>query len=93
MASLKSRLVIAGVNSRGEIFRPSDWAQRLSSVGAEYGADHRLHFSPLLHPDLSNGVVCLIVEPELEDIRPEVFKHIISFAESNDLVTNYNEVA
>ncbi|MDX1812463.1 MAG: DUF3579 domain-containing protein [Gammaproteobacteria bacterium] len=93
MARLKSRLIIEGVNTKGEIFRPSDWAQRLSSVGADYGADHRLHFSPLLHPYLSNGIVCLVVEPELEDSRPEVFKHVMSFAESNDLVTHYDDVA
>ena len=93
MAAAKTRLVIKGVNSKGEIFRPSDWAQRLSSICAEYGNDHRLHFSPFLHPDLNSTIVCLVVEPELQEVRPEIFNHVMSFVEANDLVTDLYDVA
>ena len=88
-----SRLVIEGVNKKGEVFRPSDWAQRLSSIGAEFGADHRLHFSPLLHPEMTNGIVCLVVDPILEVKMPDIFKHVISFAEANELITHLDDVA
>lgn len=93
MSAINSKLVIKGVNRKGEVFRPSDWAQRLSSIGAEFGPDHRLHFSPLLHPDITNGVVCLVVDPNLEKERPDVFRHVMNFAETNDLVTQLDEVA
>lgn len=93
MATLTSRLVIEGINQNGEIFRPSDWAQRLSSIGAEFGADHRLHFSPMLHPQISNGIVCLVVDPLLAEKKPDIYNHVMSFAEANDLVTYYDEVA
>ena len=93
MTSHKSRLVIKGVNSKGEVFRPSDWAQRLSAAGAQFGEDNRLQFSPFLRPNLNNGVVCVVVEPELEETNPAVFKHVISFAEANDLITQYDDVA
>ena len=78
-------MIIEGVNSKGEIFRPSDWALRLSSIGAEYGDSHRLHISPLLHPDMKNVTTRLVVEPELHLLKPEVYQHVISFVEANDL--------
>lgn len=93
MSELNAKLIIKGINHKGEVFRPSDWAQRLSSIGAEYGTDHRLQFSPLLHPDINNGVVCLVVDPVLEQERPDVFKHVINFAKTNDLVTQLDAVA
>ena len=93
MTNLKSKLVIAGVNKSGEIFRPSDWAQRLSSFGADFGADQRLQFSPFLRPDLRSGVVCLVVDPKLCEVKPDLYKYVIDFAESNDLMTHLAEVA
>ena len=83
MTNPKSRMLIKGVNSKGEVFRPSDWAQRLSAAGAQFGVDNRLHFSPFLRPNLNNGVICVVVEPELEETNPAVFKHVMSFVEAN----------
>lgn len=93
MAAPKLKLIIEGINQQGEIFRPSDWAQRVSSIGADFGSDHRLQFSPLLHPDVNNGIVCVVVDPILEVEKPEVFKYVMSFAQTNDLVIHQEDVA
>jgi len=93
MSQKNKRIIIEGKNKKGEVFRPSDWAQRLSSIGAQFGDDHRLQFSPFVHPDLCDDVVRLIVDPILEQVRPDIFKHIMNFSETNELVVHLDEVA
>jgi len=93
MKNISSKLIVEGVNRKGELFRPTDWAQRLSSFGAEFGDDHRLHFSPLLHPNMNNDIICLVVDPLLAEQNPSVYEHVMKFVEVNDLVTHYDEVA
>ena len=42
--------VIQGLTLDGKPFRPSDWAERLCGVMAAFGGDHRMQYSPYVHP-------------------------------------------
>lgn len=88
-----SKCYVKGINQKGEVFRPSNWAERLSSVGAYFGTDHRLRFSPLLQPQIRNGVICVVMDPMLEEVKPELYNYVMSFAAENDLITHLDEVA
>lgn len=80
-----SKLIIEGIDEQGDTFRPSDWPERLASVGAEFGKDHRLHFSPSLHPDLIDGTKCVVVDTKLLESNPELDKLIREFIQINKL--------
>ena len=83
--SANSKLIIEGIDEKGEIFRPSDWPERLSSLGAEFGKDDRLHFSPGLHPELFDGKKCVVIDIELLEKDPALDKHIREFIKINKL--------
>jgi len=93
MPILNSKFYIKGINHNGDVFRPSNWAERLSSIGASFGADHRLQFSPLLQPVINNGIICVVIDPMLQEIKPDIYDYVMSFAEENELVTHFDEVA
>ena len=42
--------VILGTTLDGKPFRPSDWAERLCGVMCAFGGDHRMQYSPYVHP-------------------------------------------
>lgn len=82
---------IQGVTSKGKVFRPSDWAERLAGVmssfrpgGAQPG-DH-LRYSPWCVPVLINGVRCVVVQVELRAAEPMAWDFVINFGLDNDLV-------
>ena len=83
--SPQDRLLIEGRTEDDRLFRPSDWAERISSMLANFGPDHRLRYSAYAQPCLIQGEQCLIVARDLETADPEVFKFIIDFAHSNHL--------
>ncbi len=84
----KEKLVIEGVRPDGSRLRPSDWIERISSMVAEFGPDHRLHYSTAVHPCIVDGKRCLIVEPELLEKSPELYEYILHFAERNQLTVH-----
>lgn len=77
--------VIRGVTQDGSPFRPSDWAERLCGVMAAFGGDHRMQYSPYVHPVTSAGVRCVVVDRRLEAIEPMAFRFLVSFARDNEL--------
>ena len=83
--SPQDRLLIEGRTEDDKKFRPSDWAERISSMLANFGPDHRLRYSAYAQPCLIQGEQCLIVARDLETAYPEVFEFIIDFARSNHL--------
>ncbi len=89
----KEKLVIDGVRVDGSRLRPGDWIERISSIVAEFGPDHRLHYSASVHPCVVDGQKCLLVEPELEEKNRELYEYILHFARHNDLVIHLNEEA
>jgi len=83
--------VIEGVKEDGQRFRPSDWIERLSTLLATYGRDHRIHYSDKVQPVVVGGVRCLIVDESLKDENPAAYEHIMGFAKSNNLRTHIEE--
>src|SRR5512140_3294260 len=77
--------VIQGVTLDGQPFRPSDWAERLCGVMAAFGGDHRMQYSPYVHPVTSAGVRCVVVDKRLEGIEPMAYRFLVSFAKDNEL--------
>ena len=85
--------VIQGVTPDGKPFRPSDWAERLCGVMAAFGGDHRMQYSPYVHPVTASGVRCVVVDVRLEEIEPMAYRFLLSFASDNELKTRDGRVA
>ena len=85
--------VIQGVTLDGKTFRPSDWAERLCGVMAAFGGDHRMQYSPYVHPVTAGGVRCVVVDLRLEELEPMAYRFLLSFAKDNELKTRDGRVA
>jgi len=80
--------VIQGVTLDGTAFRPSDWAERLCGVMSAFGGDHRMQYSPYVHPVTAGGIRCVVV-----DKRPMAYRFLLSFAKDNELQVREGRVA
>lgn len=78
-------VVIVGTTQEGSTFRPSDWAERLCGVMAAFGGDHRMKYSPYVHPVTADGVRCVVVDARLEELEPMAYRFLLSFAKDNEL--------
>jgi hypothetical protein len=85
--------VIQGITLDGKAFRPSDWAQRLCRVMSAFAGDHRMQYSPFVHPITANGVRCVVVDVRLEEIEPMAYRFLINFAKDNELQVRNGRVA
>lgn len=81
---MSCKYVIEGYTEDGRKFRPSDWIDRISSMGASYDM-HRLVYSNMLHPELYQGQKCLIIDTALEKLNPIMFDYVMNFVKSNGL--------
>ena len=77
--------VIQGLTLDGKPFRPSDWAERLCGVMSAFGGDHRMQYSPFVHPVTANGMRCVVVDARLEQVEPMAYRFLLSFAKDNEL--------
>ena len=86
-------IIIDGVTESGGKFRPSAWAEMLiEGVGlAHFGADHKIHYLPLIEPATINGNAAIIIDESLEEIRPEAIAEIMRFAAENRLQVRHEE--
>lgn len=84
-ADAGDRLIIEGINEDNVRFRPSDWVERISSLLATYGPDHRLHYSHAAHPGVINGCKCLVLAKGLRENNPQAYDFILKFARDNRL--------
>lgn len=78
------KYIIEGVTEDGRKFRPSDWIDRVSSMGASYEMQ-RLVYSDMLHPELYEGQKCLMIDMALEQQNPGMFQYVMNFIKSNHL--------
>jgi hypothetical protein len=85
--------VIQGVTLDGKPFRPSDWAERLCGVMSAFGGDHRMQYSPYVHPVTAAGTRCVVVDIRLEEIEPMAYRFLLGFAKENELKTRDGRVA
>ncbi len=84
MSDKKSKIIIQGITQSGEVFRPSDWAERMSG-GLSTFHKHRMRYSPLLQPSTHEGNKCILLDPELKNLNPELYQSVLDFAENNNL--------
>ena len=90
MTNKKTKIVIEGVTDEGKRFRPGDWAERMSGSLSTF-RNRRIIYSPLLQPAARNGNKCVIVDQELKDTHPALYKQILEFAENNHLKVDKDE--
>ena len=87
----KIRILIKGVTSEGEKFRPSDWAQRLSGELCSF-RNRRIIYSPMLQPTIRGGYQCVILDPCLKESNPEQYASILNFAKTNNLIISEEDI-
>ena len=85
MPQNEMEFVILGTTLDGRPFRPSDWAERLCGVMSAFGGDHRMRYSPFVHPVTASGVRCVVVDRRLADIEPMAYRFLLNFAKDNEL--------
>jgi hypothetical protein len=78
-------VIIKGVTKAGKSFRPSDWAERLSSVLSSFGADNRMSYSPYVRPMTLDGIKCVVVDKKLEQVESQAYRFLMGFAQDNEL--------
>ena len=78
-------ILIVGVTTNGETFRPSDWAERLCGCMSLFGEGQRISYAPYLKPIIASGIKCVVVDRRLEQMSPEAFKFLMSFCSDNEL--------
>ncbi len=79
------KIVIEGVTPAGDVFRPSDWAERMSGTMASF-KNSRIHYSPLLQPSVNHkGYKCVLLDPKLKESSPQIYQSILDFAKANQL--------
>jgi len=79
------KLIIKGVTRDGRKFRPSDWAQRLTTSVANHTRGRRLRFHPKVHMASIDGVNAVVVDVSLKGDDPMLYDFLVNFAEGNDL--------
>lgn len=80
----KAKIIIEGVTEEGQVFRPSDWAERMSGSLSTF-RNHRIIYSPQLQPMMKEGYKCVLLDPELEKTNPDLYQSIMEFARTNKL--------
>lgn len=86
------RYLISGVTRQGKQFRPGDWAERLAGVVTLFVGERRpgirIASTKLAMPIVNNGIKCMIVAAEMQQICPDAFHFVMNFAISNDLTVD-----
>ena len=88
-----AEFIIQGVTADGRPFRPSDWAERLCGVMSAFGGDHRMQYSPFVHPVTASGVRCVVVDIRLEEVEPMAYRFLLAFAKDNALTVRDGRIA
>ncbi|NDF06948.1 MAG: DUF3579 domain-containing protein [Betaproteobacteria bacterium] len=83
-------VIILGVTTSGQTFRPSDWAERLAGVmssfrpGGAVPGDH-LSYSPWCVPNTLDGKKCVIVHTDMREAHVMALDFVMGFARDNQL--------
>ena len=100
-------LIIFGVTSTGEKFRPSDWIERFCGVMAPYDTTYQssgervkniqkgMGYSDLVFPTTHKGERVVMALEQLNDIEPLAWEFVLNFIKENDLKTDkisYSEI-
>ena len=89
---IQNEVIIQGVTPSGRPFRPSDWAERLAGVmaqfrpgGAAMGPGAHIGYSPWCVPTTIDNVKCVVVNRALRDLEPMAWDFVMNFAKDNEL--------
>ena len=99
-------LIIFGITSTDEKFRPSDWIERFCGVMAPYDTTYQtsgeriniqkgMGYSDLVFPTTHKGERVVIAMEQLNDIEPLAWEFVLNFIKENDLKTekiSYSEI-
>ena len=77
--------VIIGLTREGRPFRPSDWAERLAGVMAQFGGQPPFRYSPYVYPVVAEGVKCVVVDARIRELEPLAYHFLVNFAADNEL--------
>jgi len=80
------QIIIRGVTTAGNKFRPSDWAERLYYALASYGPNRKVKFNPLTKIKLKDGIKCFVLDLGLQEEDPMTYDFLMEFARENELV-------
>jgi hypothetical protein len=96
MTNVVRQFVILGVTEAGARFRPSDWAERLAGVMAQFrppgSIASRLTYSPYVLPVMIESVRAVVVDGRLRELEPLAWKFVVDFARDNQLKTEVREI-
>lgn len=97
MSSKPSKIIVEGITLDGNIFRPSDWIERLLDTVYSYGEDRRTHSGPYAGPErrrrqvgflqaqMIDGRKCLVVDKRLREANPAAYHFLQEFIQNNCL--------
>ncbi len=81
-----AEFVIQGVTKSGEVFRPSNWGERLSDMLSTTGNDGRTIYSSYVRPMVIQGIPSVVVRFSLETVDPPAFELVRQFVAGNQLM-------
>lgn len=90
-APASQEVFIRGITREGRTFRPSDWAERLAGVMAQFrpggaaGPGGHISYSPWCVPTSLDGVKAVVVNRALKDHEPMAWDFVMGFAQDNEL--------
>ncbi len=87
---MSKQVFIQGKTHDGQVFRPSDWAERLAGVMSSFrpgGAvpGSHLSYSPWCLPTSVGNLKCVVLDPALKDFDAMAWSFCMNFAKDNDL--------
>jgi hypothetical protein len=85
MNAKAGKIIIKGVTNEGKKFRPSDWAQRLTTAVATYGPKRHIKFHKKVNMATIDGINCVVIDSGLEAEDPMLFSFLTNFAKNNNL--------
>jgi hypothetical protein len=77
--------VIKGITQGGQLFRPSDWAQRLATAAGACRPSGRCRFHPMVRVVISDDVPSLVVHRDLATTDPSLYDFLREFGTDNKL--------
>lgn len=81
-----AEFVIQGITKDGQVFRPSNWGERLGDMLSTTGHDGRIIYSSYLRPMVIQGMHSVVVRFSLEKADPHAFELVKQFVKANHLV-------
>ncbi|HEY0635632.1 MAG TPA: DUF3579 domain-containing protein [Gammaproteobacteria bacterium] len=80
-------IIVKGLTLSGELFRPSDWAQRLALAAAvgTCPTEQRLCYRPEVRVTALDGVPAIFIDRRLEQSDPLIFTFLLEFARLHEL--------